>query len=114
MNEDKLYSFIMRGELTKVSLNSTDIVSRHSSSDALAQEYIRSLSLDLLDEEYVNSAKVMATVYTAIAAFENTVMILVNLGQRSYNLRTTFPKYTDSILELFGQRTLSQRDKLAS
>ena len=73
MNEDKLYSFIMRGELTKVSLNSTDIVSRHSSSDALAQEYIRSLSLDLLDEEYVNSAKVMATVYTAIAAFENTV-----------------------------------------
>ena len=34
MNEDKLYSFIMRGELTKVSLNSTDIVSRHSSSDA--------------------------------------------------------------------------------
>ena len=39
----------------------------------MAQEYIRSLSLDLLDEEYVNSAKVMATVYTAIAAFENTV-----------------------------------------
>ena len=27
------------------------------------------------------------------------VMILVNLGQRSYNSRTTFPKYSDSVLE---------------
>ena len=70
---DKLYSFIMRGELAKVSLNKTDIVSRHSNSDIIEQEYIKSLSLDLLDEEYVNSAKEMATVYAAIAAFENTV-----------------------------------------
>ena len=42
------------------------------------------------------------------------VVILVNLGQRSYNSRTTFPKYTDSILISSGQRMLSQRDKLAS
>ena len=70
---DNLYSFIMRGELAKVSLNKTDIVSRHSNSDIIEQEYIKSLSLDLLDEEYVNSAKAMATVYAAIAAFENTV-----------------------------------------
>ena len=27
------------------------------------------------------------------------MMILVNLGQRSYNSRTTFPKYSDSVLE---------------
>ena len=39
----------------------------------LAQEYIKSLSLDLLDDEHVNTAKQMSTVYTAIAAFENTV-----------------------------------------
>ena len=42
------------------------------------------------------------------------MMILANLGQRSYNSRTTFPKYTDSILLSSGQRTLSQRDKLTS
>ena len=42
------------------------------------------------------------------------LMILANLGQRSYNSRTTFPKYTDSVPVLSGQRTLSQRDKLAS
>ncbi|MFQ7612922.1 MAG: hypothetical protein ACLRK1_03495 [Roseburia faecis] len=70
---DKLYSFIMRGELTKVALEKTDVISRHSHSDIIEQEYIKSLSLDLLDEEYVNTAKEMATVYAAIAAFENTV-----------------------------------------
>ena len=40
---DKLYSFIMRGELAKVSLNKTDIVSRHSNSDIIEQEYIKSM-----------------------------------------------------------------------
>ncbi len=71
--EDKLYAFIMRGELTKVALEKTEVLSRHSSSDLLSQEYMKSLSLDLLDDECVNSAKIMATVYTAIAAFENMV-----------------------------------------
>ena len=71
--EDKLYAFIMRGELTKVALEKTETLSRHSSSDLLMQEYVNSLSLDLLDDECVNSAKNMATVYTAIAAFENMV-----------------------------------------
>ena len=71
--EDKLYAFVMRGELTKVALEKTEVLSKHSSSDLLAQEYVKSLSLDLLDDECVNSAKIMATVYTAIAAFENMV-----------------------------------------
>ena len=73
MNEDRLYAFVMRGELTKSALEHTEIESRYSSSEALSHEYIESLSLDLLDESLVDSAKVMATVYTAIAAFENTV-----------------------------------------
>ena len=73
MEEDKLYSFIMRGELTKVALDSSGVISKHSSSEALTQDYIECLSLDLLDDECVNRAKVMATVYTAIAAFENMV-----------------------------------------
>lgn len=71
--EDKLYAFVMKGELTKVALSNTGTISKHSSSDLLAQEYIDSLSLDLLDDELVNTAKQMSTVYTAIAAFENTV-----------------------------------------
>lgn len=84
---DKLYSFIMRGELAKVALTKTDVVSRHSASEIIEHEYIKSLSLDLLDEEYINAAKAMATVYTAIAAFENTVrefvvkVLLENVGE---------------------------------
>ena len=31
------------------------------------------------------------------------LMILVNLGQRSYNSRTKFLKYTDRVLETYGQ-----------
>lgn len=73
MNDNELYSFIMRGELTKVALNNTDIVSKHSDSKILYQEYISCLSLDLLDDECVNCAKEMAIIYTAIAAFENMV-----------------------------------------
>lgn len=73
MNEDKLYSFIMRGELSKVALKNSGVVSRHSSSEVLNVEYANALSIDLLNEEYVNMAKNMATVYTAIAAFENMV-----------------------------------------
>lgn len=73
MNEEKLYSFVMKGELTKVALSNSGVASKLSSSEALANEYITCLSIDLLDEERVGHAKLMATVYTAIAAFENTV-----------------------------------------
>ena len=87
MNADNLYAFVMRGELTKTALEKTDIISRHSASEVLSKEYVKSLSLDLLDEELVNSAKEMATVYTAIAAFENGVrrfvvkILLENKGE---------------------------------
>ncbi|HIY53028.1 MAG TPA: hypothetical protein H9832_03650 [Candidatus Agathobaculum merdavium] len=63
----------MKGELTKIALANAGVVSKHSSSELLAQEYVNSLSLDLLDDEHVNTAKEMSTVYIAIAAFENTV-----------------------------------------
>ena len=71
--QDTLYAFVMKGELTKIALANAGVVSKHSSSELLAQEYVNSLSLDLLDDEHVNTAKQMSTVYTAIAAFENTV-----------------------------------------
>ena len=71
--QDTLYAFVMKGELTKIALANAGVVSKHSSSELLAQEYVNSLSLDLLDDEHVNTAKEMSTVYIAIAAFENTV-----------------------------------------
>ena len=71
--DDRLYAYVMRGELTKIALEQTPVVSKHSSSEMLSKDYVECLSLDLLDDENVNAAKLMATVYTAIAAFENTV-----------------------------------------
>ena len=70
---DRLYSFVMRGELAKVSLSYTEALSRHHTSDIIVQDYIKSLSLDLLDDEYINTSKLMATIYIAISAFENTI-----------------------------------------
>lgn len=49
--DDNLYAYVMRGELTKVALEKTPIVSKHSSSEMLAQEYVECLALDLLDDE---------------------------------------------------------------
>lgn len=73
MDENQLYAFVMRGELAKSALSRTDILGKDSKSEVLAHEYINSLALELLDEELVENAKSMATVYTAIAAFENSV-----------------------------------------
>lgn len=67
------YAYIMRGELAKAALASAPTLSRHSCSDALSGELIDCLSLDLLDDDKVAAAKLMATVYTTIAAFENMV-----------------------------------------
>lgn len=70
---ENLYSFIMRGELAKVALNKTDIISKHSSSEILVQDYIGCLSLDMVDDDFIESSKLMTTVYTAISSFEKTV-----------------------------------------
>ncbi|AHF11370.1 MULTISPECIES: Swt1 family HEPN domain-containing protein [Dehalobacter] len=71
--DDKIYSFIMRGELTKVALDQSGTVSKHHYSEIIQKQISDSLSLDLLDDEFVAKAKQMATVYAAIAAFENMV-----------------------------------------
>ena len=73
MDSDKLYSFIMKGELSKIALKNAGIESKYCSSDIIVHDYIKCLSLDLLDDDLVENAKIMATVYTAIAAFENMV-----------------------------------------
>lgn len=70
---NNVYAYIMRGELAKAALAKTPALSKHSSSEIISNELIACLSLDLLDDEKVAAAKLMATVYTAIAAFENTV-----------------------------------------
>ncbi|GAA4840939.1 hypothetical protein GCM10023310_18550 [Paenibacillus vulneris] len=69
--EKELYSFVFKGLLTESALDRTGRVKHnYNELDPIVAER---LSVDLLDEVFVARAKRMATVYTVIAAFENTV-----------------------------------------
>ena len=76
--EDSLYSFIFRGLLTDTTLDKTERITHNLYSKSIDEEIAKRLSLDLLDPEYVLKSRQMATVYTAIAAFENTLRKFVS------------------------------------
>lgn len=72
---DGMYDFVYRGQLAEEAL---DREGRPRATLGLLDEDIADkVSLPLLDEHFVAQARRMATVYTAIAAFENTVRDLV-------------------------------------
>lgn len=70
------YQFVFRGLLTEEALDRAGRAVRDVSG-TLDREFAEKLSLDLLDAELVSAARRMATVYTAIAAFENSARDLV-------------------------------------
>jgi hypothetical protein len=70
------YQFVFRGLLTEEALDGAGRRVRDLSGN-LDRVYAGKLSLDLLDDELVAAARRMATVYTAIAAFENSARDLV-------------------------------------
>ena len=70
------YDFVLRGLLTEEALDRAGRTSTNFSGiDDL--EIAGALSLDLLDEERLKTAKQMAVVYSAIATFENSVRDLI-------------------------------------
>lgn len=71
------YEFVFRGLLTDEALDRAGRRVRDVSG-TLDHEYAEKLSIALLDDELVASARRMATVYTAIAAFENSARDLVS------------------------------------
>ncbi len=88
---DRLYSFVFRGLLAREALDKTEAKSKHAASNQLVKEIASRLSLDLLEQELVAKASEMATVYTAIAAFENytrdfiTKIMLEVVGENWWN-----------------------------
>lgn len=70
------YQFVFRGLLTEEALDRAGRRTRDISG-TLDREYVDKLSLELLDDDVVVAARRMATVYTAIAAFENSARDLV-------------------------------------
>ena len=75
-NTDKVYDFVFRGLLTEEALDKAGRQSKNLS-DIEDIEIAKSLSIDLLDEDAISSAKSMSIVYTAIATFENSVRVLI-------------------------------------
>lgn len=73
----RLYDFVFRGQLTEQALDRAGRRARDHGT-AIDAELAASLSIDSLDDELVAGARAMATVYTAIAAFENSVRALLS------------------------------------
>ena len=72
----RLYDFTFRGLLAEEALDRAGRQNR-SHSALLDSAVADALSLDLLDADLVTQARAMATVYTAIAAFENSMRKLI-------------------------------------
>jgi len=70
---DQLYAFAFRGLLTDEALDRTPRMSSIPQSAAIDATIAKSVAIDLLDEDWVARSRRMATVYVAIAAFENSV-----------------------------------------
>lgn len=68
-----LYSFTFRALLAESALDKTARINRIALTSNIDADVAKRLPLDALDEDLVARAKRMATVYIAIAAFENTV-----------------------------------------
>jgi hypothetical protein len=68
----KIYEFVYRGVLADQALDATGRRNRPAAAIDL-EEITQALSLDLYDLEYLLPAQQMSVVYTAIAAFENSV-----------------------------------------
>ncbi len=68
----RLYEFVFRGQLTDAALDRSGRLPRFAVDEGM-EDIAAALSLELLEQEYVDPARRMAVVYTAIAAFENSV-----------------------------------------
>ncbi len=73
MKTDLLYSFWARGFLAEQALTEFGAGTRAPEADEKADRIRRALPVDDMDEDQTSRARSMALVYTAIAAFENTV-----------------------------------------
>jgi hypothetical protein len=78
MRAANVYEFVFRGLLTEEALDRTERLAHVGLTSNVDSEIAKRLPLDALDETLVSRAKKMATVYMAIAAFENTVREFVS------------------------------------
>jgi hypothetical protein len=84
---EDLYSFVFRAMLTEEALDNTQRMEKIHLATGIDMAVSERLPLTSFDEDLVARAKKMATVYIAIAAFENTIrefiskLLLENKGE---------------------------------
>lgn len=108
--DDQLYAFAFRGLLTQESLDRTGRLSPLAQSVAIDQALARSVALEILDEDFVARARRMATAYTAIAAFENSVRDFVSKRLLEYKGERW---WEDCVSEKIRHKAESRRDEEA-
>lgn len=69
-HHEQVYDFVYRAMLTEEALDAAGRVKRNGMDGV---EVAEALSFELFDEDLLNQARLMSTVYTAIAAFEMSV-----------------------------------------
>lgn len=74
---DRLYSFVFKGLLAEEALDKAGRETRMHFSSEDEKQISSTLAIDELDEDLLLRAKKMAIVYTAIAAFENSVRAFI-------------------------------------
>lgn len=73
----QIYEFVYRGELADQALDQAGRT-KFAHAAEIEADIAQTLSLQLLDDDLVAAARRMATVYTALAAFENSARKLVS------------------------------------
>ena len=74
---DRAYTFVYRGQLADEALDRAGRQTRRRA-DVDHEQIAEMLSIETLDEAHVENARAMATVYTAVAAFENSVREMIS------------------------------------
>ncbi len=92
-----LYDFVYRGVLTEESLDKAGRKNKPGFSERSAEEIRKALSFDLMDRERLSQAQRMATIYTGIHAFENSVRHFVATGMADEHKEDWWSKVPDKI-----------------
>lgn len=74
---DRYYSFVFKGLLTEEALDKAGRKNKTHFSEEEAKMISSTLAIDEMDDTFVIRSKKMAIVYTAIAAFENSVRAFI-------------------------------------
>lgn len=77
---NSLYTFVYRGVLTDESLDKAGRQSRARMGSPDLERIRSALAFELLDPDLITIANEMATIYTAVHAFENSVRLFVSAG----------------------------------